>query len=65
MLFVVAVVLHLMLPTQALAVNIALSPAQIPVLLLLIIGADGAAPCLITISFDFGLTPQIVSQTTE
>ena len=65
MLDVVAPVLHVKLPTQPLAVKVALSPTQIPVLFELINGAVGTLPVLITISFDFGLTPQIVSHTTE
>ena len=62
---VVAPVLHAKLPEQPLAVNTALSPAQMPVLFELMLGADGVLPVLITISFDFGLTPHIVSHTAE
>ena len=61
-----APVLHLIVPpVQLLVVKIAVSPSHNPVLLLLIIGAAGLPPVLIVISFDFGLSPQIVSQTTE
>ena len=64
-LLVVAPVLHDKLPAQPLAVNTALSPEQIPVLFELMLGAAGILPVLITISFDFGLTPHIVSHTAE
>ncbi len=60
-----APVFHVKLPTQPVALKVALSPTQIPVLFELIIGGAGGVPVLITISFDLGLTPQIVSQTTE
>jgi hypothetical protein len=62
--FVVAPVLHVKLPTQPLTLNFVLSPTQIPVLPVIIKGALGLLPVLITISFDLGLTPQIVSHTT-
>ena len=66
MLLPVALVLHLMLPpAQAVAVNVALSPLHKLVLFDDITGADGFTPLPITTSFDFGLTPQMVSQTTE
>jgi hypothetical protein len=56
--------LHDNVPTQPLAVKVAVSFAQIPVLFELNVGADGLLPTFITISFDFGLTPHIVSHTT-
>ena len=65
MLLPVAAVLHLILPLQPVALNVALSPLHKLVLFDEITGADGFAPVPITISFDFGLTPQIVSHTTE
>jgi len=62
----VAFVLHLIVPAvQPVAVKVALSPLHKLVLFDEITGAPGFAPVPITISFDFGLTPHIVSQTTE
>ena len=58
-------VLHTKLPLHPLAVNVAFSPSQQMVLFDEITGAAGFAPVPITISFDFGLTPQIFSHTTE
>lgn len=52
-------------PSHPVAVNVAVSVSQIDVLSAVTVGADGVFPFLISISFDFGLTPQIVSQTTE
>ncbi len=65
MLLPVAVVLHLMVPLQPVAVNVAVSPLHKLVLVDEITGAAGFAPVPITISFDLGLTPHIVSHTTE
>ena len=65
MLLPVAFVLHLIVPEQPVALNVALSPLHKLVLFDEITGGDGFAPTPITISFDFGLTPQMVSQTTE
>jgi hypothetical protein len=65
MLLPVALVLHFKLPLQPVAVNVALSPLHKLVLVDEITGAPGFAPVPITISFDLGLTPHIVSQTTE
>ena len=61
----VALVLHLILPAQPVALNVAVSPLHKLVLFDEITGAAGFAPVPITISFDFGLTPQIFSHTTE
>ena len=61
----VALVLHLILPAQPVALNVALSPLHKLVLFDEITGAAGFTPVPITISFDFGLTPQIFSHTTE
>jgi hypothetical protein len=61
----VAFVLHLILPLQPVALNVALSPLHKLVLFDDITGDDGFAPVPITISFDFGLTPHIFSHTTE
>ena len=65
MLLPVAVVLHLIVPEQPLALKVALSPLHKLVLFDEITGADGFTPLPITISFDLGLTPQIFSHTTE
>ena len=65
MLAVVAPVLHFKVPEQPVALKVALSALHKLVLLVLITGAAGLLPILITISFDFGLTPQIVSHNTE
>ena len=64
MTLVLAPLLQLNIPTQPLAVNVAVSFAQIPVLFELNVGADGLLPTFITTSFDFGLTPHNVSHTT-
>ncbi len=61
----VAVVLHLIVPAQPVALKVALSPLHKLVLFDEITGADGFTPLPITISFDLGLTPQIFSHTTE
>ncbi len=60
-----AFVLHLILPAQPVALNVAVSPLHKLILFDEITGAAGFTPVPITISFDFGLTPQIVSHTTE
>ena len=60
-----AFVLHLIVPVQPVALKVALSPLHKLVLFDEITGADGFTPLPITISFDFGLTPHIFSQTTE
>ena len=65
MLLPVAFVLHLIVPLQPVALNVALSPLHKLVLVEEITGAAGFTPMPITISFDFGLTPQSVSHTTE
>lgn len=49
-------------PTQPLAVRIAVSLAQILVLLAAIIGAVGVLPCVIVIKFDAPLVPHVVVQ---
>jgi hypothetical protein len=61
---VVAPVLHLIVPLQPVELNVALSVLHKLFLLLLITGAAGLLPTFITTSFDFGLTPHSVSQTT-
>ncbi|CAH0998061.1 hypothetical protein EMA8858_04196 [Emticicia aquatica] len=55
--------LHASVPSQPVAVNVADSPLQMAVLSALTIGAEGAFPRLISMTFELGLTPQIVSQT--
>ena len=59
----VALVLHFKVPLQPLAVNVAVSPAQIVVLSLVIVGVVGLTPVLITIEFDALLVPHTVVQT--
>ena len=62
MLLLVAPVLQLNVPTHPLASNLAFSPSQQMVLLLLIIGADGFAFWLITIGLLAPLVPQLLLQ---
>jgi hypothetical protein len=65
MLLPLALVLHLIVPAQPVALNVAVSALHKLVLFDDITGAAGFTPLPITISFDFGLTPHIVSHTTE
>jgi hypothetical protein len=58
----VAFVLHFNVPLQPLAVKVALSPVQIVVLSLTILGVVGLTPVLITIVFEALLVPQTVVQ---
>ena len=59
----VAFVLHFKLPLQPVAVNVALSPVQMVVLSLTIVGVVGLTPVLITIEFEALLVPHTVVQT--
>jgi hypothetical protein len=63
MLLPVAFVLHFTVPLQPVAVKVAVSVPQILVLLVLITGAVGAVPVLITTALLTPLTPQVFSQT--
>ena len=65
MLVALTPVLHLTVPAQPVALNVAVSALHKLFLLVVITGATGLLPVLITTSFDFGLTPQTVSHTTE
>jgi hypothetical protein len=65
MLVALTPVLHLTVPTQPVAVNVAVSELHKLFFVVDITGDAGALPVLIIISFDFGLTPHIVSHTTE
>ena len=56
----VAPVLHLMFPEQPLAVKVAVSLLHKLVLLVLINGADGFVPVLITIALLAPLSPQLL-----
>ena len=60
--FVVAPVLHLILPVQLLAVKVADSPLHNAFLLVLMIGAAGLVPVLITIALLMPLSPQVLLQ---
>ena len=62
MVLLVAFVLHFNVPLQPFAVNVALSPVQIVVLSLVIVGVVGLTPVLMTIEFDALLVPQTVVQ---
>ena len=62
MLALVAPVLHLMFPAQPLAVKVAVSLLHKLVLLVLIIGAVGLVPVLITIALLATLSPQVLLQ---
>ncbi len=62
MILVVAPVFHVKVPTQPLAVNLAFSPLQQMVLSLVIIGADGGVPVVITIGLLAPLVPQTLLQ---
>ena len=60
MLLPVALVLHFTVPTQPLAVNVAVSLPHKLVLLLAIVGALGEPPVVIMTAFDAPLVPQEV-----
>ena len=60
--FVVAPVLHLILPVQLLAVKVADSPSHKVFLLVMMIGAAGLVPVLITIALLMPLSPQVLLQ---
>ena len=62
MLAPVAPVLHVTVPLQFVAVNVALSVPQTSVLLLVILGADGAVPPVITTLFEFPEVPHELLQ---
>jgi hypothetical protein len=61
---VVAPVLHESVPVQPVAVNAAVSLLQIDSMSAVTVGAAGLSPFLMSITFEFGLTPQIVSHLT-
>ena len=65
MLEVVAPVLHVKVPVQPLALNVAFSPSQHTVLLLLMIGAVGVLPVVIVITLLLALSPHSVIQIAE
>ena len=58
----VAFVLHFNVPLQPVAVNVAVSPVQIVVLSLVMLGVVGLTPVRITIEFEAMLVPQTVVQ---
>ena len=60
MLAVVAPVLHLIVPAQPVALNVAVSALHKLFLLVLITGAAGLLPVLITMAFEFPLSPQLL-----
>ena len=62
MLFVVAFVLHKILPLQLLAVKVAVSVPQILVLSAMIVGLVGLVPVRITTEFDDETLPQVLLQ---
>ena len=62
MLLPVAFVLHFNVPLHPVAVNVALSPAQIVVLSLVTVGVVGLTPVRITIELDALLVPHTVVQ---
>jgi hypothetical protein len=57
---VVAPVFHLILPEQPVAVIVADSPLHKPFVFVLMIGADGFVPVLITIALLDTLSPQVL-----
>ncbi len=59
---VVAPVLHFRLPAQLLAVNVADSPVHKVFLLVMMIGATGLVPVLITRLLLMPLSPQVLLQ---
>ena len=60
--FVVAPVLHLILPVQLLAFNVADSPLHKMFLLVLMFGAAGLVPVLIIIALLMPLSPHVLLQ---
>ena len=62
---VVAPVLHVKVPLQLLAVNVADSPSQQIVLSELIFGLPGATPCVIVTEFELGDAPQALLHVAE
>ena len=62
-LVVVAPVLHVSVPLQPVAVKVAVSEPQIPVLLAETTGAVGVFPVVIVIVFDTPLVPQALTHT--
>ena len=60
--FVIAPVFHLIVPAQLLAVNVAVSPLHNVFLLVLMIGAAGLVPVLITIALLMPLSPHVLLQ---
>jgi hypothetical protein len=62
---VVAPLLHLTVPLQPVALNVALSVPQILVLLEAIVGGVGKAPVTIVTTFDAPLSPQPLIHTAE
>ena len=62
MVFVVAPLLHLILPVQALAVKVAVSALHKLFLLVLMIGATGLVPVLMITILLAELSPQVLLQ---
>ena len=58
----VALVLHVKVPLQPVAVKVAVSLPQILVLLLVNVGAVGVLPVMITIAFELPLVPHVLVQ---
>ena len=49
-------------PVQLLAVNVTLSPTQIPSLVAVIVGVEPTPPLVITMAFELLLVPQVFLQ---
>ena len=58
-----ALVLHFTVPVQPVAVNVALAPLHKLLLLVVILGAAGVLPVVITIGLDTLLSPHVLLQT--
>jgi hypothetical protein len=63
MLLLVAPVLQLRFPLQPVAVKVAVSLAQMLVLLVATVGAVGVVPVVIVITFEVPLVPQLLIHT--
>ena len=61
----VEVLLHFTVPTQPVAVNVAVSVPHKLILFELIVGGVGSVPVLMVITFETPLSPQLLIQTAE